>query len=177
MNVNLRALCLEDIDSEYLKWYENSDKYLKFYTGSQREFCLKDVVDDFQAGVESKKWFYFLIETSEGERAGNIKIGPIDNKNLTSDLVCFIGERKFSGHGLASKAIKQATELAFSKYGIRRLHGGMYADHKASIGAYLKAGWLEEAVMKGYYWVDGKPMDRICVSCLNPKYFEIIEND
>jgi hypothetical protein len=25
--------------------------------------------------------------------------------------------------------------------------------------------------LKGFYWKDGKPDDRVCVACLNPKYF------
>lgn len=101
----------------------------------------------------------------------------IDTINMTSDLVCLVGNRKFAGKGLAKKSIKVANQIAFSNHYIRRLQGGMYADHIASYKAYTGAGWKEEVRFKGYYWVDGKAVDRICVSCLNPKYFEVDVND
>ena len=41
----------------------------------------------------------------------------------------------------------------------------------ASIKAYLSAGWKEEGKLEGYYWVDGSPVDRLLVCCLNPKHF------
>ena len=79
------------------------------------------------------------------------------------------------GKGLAQKAIQLASNLAFDKFDIRRLHGGMYQSNIPSIKAYTRAGWFIEATLKGYYLVDGKAEDRICVAYLNPRYFgEII---
>jgi RimJ/RimL family protein N-acetyltransferase len=75
------------------------------------------------------------------------------------------------GKGLASRIIAVANTIAFEELDIRRLHGGMYASHVASIKAYTRAGWYVEATFKGYYLSDGESMDRVCVCCLNPKYF------
>jgi RimJ/RimL family protein N-acetyltransferase len=47
----------------------------------------------------------------------------------------------------------------------------MYASNVASIKAYTRAGWIVEATFKGYYWIDGKAEDRVCVACFNPKHF------
>jgi RimJ/RimL family protein N-acetyltransferase len=41
----------------------------------------------------------------------------------------------------------------------------MYANNKASIGAYLKAGWVIEGILKDHYLVDDLPMDRVLVAC------------
>jgi ribosomal-protein-alanine N-acetyltransferase len=176
-DLKLRPLKASDIDSEYISWYSNRDGHLNHFTGSRRTFNQQSILDDYYEGSKTGRWFYYLIETGSGDKVGNVKVGLIDSINMTSDLVCLVGNRKFIGKGLASKAIKVANEVAFSNHYIRRLQGGMYEDHIASFKAYTRAGWQEEARLKGYYWVDGKAVDRICVSCLNPRYFEVIEND
>lgn len=170
--IKLRSLELVDIDEEYCSWYSNDDGHLNYFTGSGRAFDRNTLIEDFNEGVRSKRWYYYLILSEEGDRVGNIKIGPIDKKNLTSDLVCFIGNRKYLGQGIAAKAIKNANEIAFKKHGIRRLHGGMYASNLPSVKAYTRADWVVEATLKGYYWIDGVAEDRVCVVCFNPVYFE-----
>lgn len=175
--LTLRPLKITDIDDEYMSWYNNRDGHLNHFTGSRRAFNQQSILDDYYQGSKTGRWFYYLIEASSGEKLGNVKVGLIDTINMTSDLVCLVGNRKFIGKGLATKAIRLANQIAFSNHYIRRLQGGMYEDHIASFKAYTKAGWKEEARLEGYYWVDGKSVDRICVACLNPKCFEVIEND
>ncbi len=167
----LRPLVVEDVDQEYCSWYANDDGHLDYFSGTGRVFDREALLTDLQEGLNSGRWFYYIIQAAEGARIGNVKIGPIDKRNKTSDLVCMIGNRAFLGKGMAAKAIALANEIAFEKHDIRRLHGGMYSDNIASIKAYTKAGWVIEATFKGFYWVNDGPQDRICVACFNPKYF------
>jgi ribosomal-protein-alanine N-acetyltransferase len=169
--VKLRPLELADIDSEYCSWYENSDGHLNYFTGSGRQFDRDVLVHDYREGLDSERWFYYLIESESGDKIGNVKIGPIDLRNKASDLVCLVGNRDFLGKGIASKAISIGNAIAFEKHDIRRLHGGMYASHISSIKAYTRAGWFIEGTLKGFYWLNGAAEDRICVACLNPVYF------
>ena len=169
--VELVPATLEDLDEEYCSWYIRNDEHLKYFTGSRRQFTTESVREDFKLGVDSGRCYYYLIKLVNGSKIGNIKIGPVDEANKTSDLVCLIGDRSFKGRGLAAEAIQQATKLAFEVLDIRRLHGGMYETHQASVKAYMRAGWRVEAKLRGYYYVDGESVDRVCVSCLNPKYF------
>lgn len=170
--VSLRPLELNDFDDEYCAWYENSDGHLDYFTGSGRKFDRTMLIEDYQEGIETGSRYFFIVEdVVTRQRIGNIKIGPIDKKNKTADLVCLIGNRSFVGRGLAPEIISKATELAFDEFDIRRLHSGMYSTNIASIKAYVRAGWEIEATMKGYYLHDGIQIDRVCVCCLNPKYF------
>lgn len=171
IKISLRPLNVQDINDVYCSWYENSDGHLNYFTGSGRKFDRNLLLEDFNEGIKSQRWFYYLILSEENEPIGNIKIGPIDKKNKTSDLVCLIGNRNFLGKGLATEAIKLANEIAFSTHEIRRLQGGMYASNISSIKAYTRAGWVIEGQFKGYYLVNENSEDRVCVACFNPKYF------
>lgn len=171
-NIILRPLELEDIDKEYCSWYENADGHLDYFTGSGRQFNQDILIEDFKRGIETGFWYYYLVEdTANSARVGNVKIGPIDKKNKTSDLVCLIGNRSYLGKGLAPVIISIANKIAFEEFDIRRLHGGMYATNVASIKSYTRAGWKIEAQFRGYYLHEGQQVDRICVCCLNPRYF------
>ena len=169
--IALSPVQLTDIDDEYCNWYENNDGHLNYFTGSGRTFSRELLVKDFNDGIASQRWYYYLILNEEGQKIGNVKVGPFDLRNKTSDLVCLIGNRSYLGKGLASKAIVLANQAAFDQHDIRRLQGGMYASNISSIKAYTKAGWFVEATMKGFYWVNSQPEDRVCVACLNPRYF------
>ncbi|MBY8965037.1 GNAT family N-acetyltransferase [Algiphilus sp. NNCM1] len=170
MELQLRPLDLNDIDDEFVSWHQNEDGHLDFFTGSRRSFTGDDLHQWISQSTESNTHF-FLILGSDGTRIGTIKIGPIDLVNKTSDLVCLIGNREYLGKGLAKEAIALGNEVAFKELDIRRLHGGMFENNIASIKAYTRAGWVIEGKMKGYYLVNGEPMDRICVACFNPSYF------
>jgi [ribosomal protein S5]-alanine N-acetyltransferase len=169
----LRPLKINDIDEEYCNWYENDDGHLNYFSGSGRVFNPDILLRDFESSIINNDTFYYLISAKSGARIGTIKIGPVDSNNKTSDLVCLIGNRSFIGKGIGSRAIAIASELAFKKHDIRRLHSGMHANNLSSIKAYTKAGWFIEGIFKGYYLLNGVAADRVCVACLNPSYFSI----
>lgn len=176
--ISLKILAKEDIDSNFVSWYQNPDGHLDYFSGSGRVFSKETLINDFEAGVAQSSWFYYLINDEDKNKPiGTLKIGPIDKKNKTADMVCLIGDRSYLGRGLASEAIRLGIEIAFSQYDIRRLHSGMLAPNISSIKAYTRAGWHIEGVMKGFYYRNNESIDRVCVACLNPKYFPHSEEE
>ncbi len=170
--IALREAVLEDVDDEYVSWYRNDDHHLDTFTTTGRGSTPEYVIKNFKDNLVSKVVIYWLIiDIASGKKIGNIRIGPIDYHHKTSDLVCLIGDRNFLGKGLAKEAIDLSSKLAFDKYDLRRLYGGMYATNIPSIKAYLGAGWKQEGLLRGFYWVDNAPVDRVLVCRLNPKYF------
>lgn len=172
IELRIRPLQLDDIDDEYCSWYENDDGHLDYFSGSGKQFNREILLDDYATNLKSKNNFYYLIVTDNGTKIGNVRIGPIDYKNKTSDIPCLIGNRSFIGKGMGAKAIAMACDIAFKKHDIRRLHGGINAKNISAIKAHIKAGWFVEGVSQGYYLTNGVAEDRICVACLNPLYFQ-----
>ncbi|MGJ8661941.1 MAG: GNAT family N-acetyltransferase, partial [Bacteroidota bacterium] len=124
-------------------------------------------------GRETKQFYmYAVCLTESGKHIGNLKVGPIDYKNMNSDLVTVIWDRNEWGKGLATEAIKLGNKIAFEEYNIRKLTGGMYSSNVGSIKAYTKAGWIIEGTLQNQYVLNGKLEDRVMVSCFNPCYFQ-----
>ena len=161
----LRRLQVEDIDDRYASWFQNQELML-YYRGNPRPMVKQDLIDEFMDFEKVGEVFVYAIVVEDGNLViGTIKIGPVHYAHKTSDLVVMIGDTSFHGKGLAVEAIKLGNELAFKEHLVRKLHGGIYANNKASIGAYLKAGWVIEGILKDHYLVDNLSMDRVLVAC------------
>lgn len=166
----LKELEEKHIDDRYLSWFQD-DRVTEFLEA--KHLTKQSVIDYLRHGKETNTYYmYAIISKDSSKHIGNLKVGPIDWKHRISDLVTVIGDRDYWGKGLATEAIKLGNRIAFEIHDLRKLSGGMYSDNIASIRCYLKADWIVEAVLQGHYILNGKILDRVCVSCFNPKYFD-----
>ncbi len=167
----LRELVAEDVTDRYLGWLSDPEvtRFLEVRSPSRQE-----VIDHMASGrATGEHYMYAICSSGDDLHIGNIKIGPISRKHRTSDLSTVIGDNRYWGRGLAAQAIRLGTALAFDDYGARKLAASIYSPNVASVKAYLAAGWVIEAVMRGHCILDGVVVDRICVACFNPEYFDL----
>ena len=167
----LRIISISDITDRVMQWFED-DELMKYYSNSRNRITKESLTAAIEEGQESRSVFTFgIFNLQENILIGTLKLGPINYANMISDLVILIGDREFHGKGLAVEAIELGNRLAFERFDIRKLFGGMYESNISSIKAYTRAGWLVEGRLKGHYFVNGNKQDRILVGCFNPKYF------
>ena len=167
--VYLRRLTPEDVTDIYIEWFRDSivTEFL-----NSRDLTQDDVTRYIVEGAEKKiHYMYGIFDDETDLHIGNIKVGPIQWDNLVSDLVCVIGDRNYWGKGLAKEAIRLGNRVAFDVHGMRKVSGGIASGNIGSIKAYTGADWVIEATMNGHHLIDGKPQDRIVVSCFNPAFF------
>lgn len=167
----LKEIKISDIDDSVMNWFEDAE-LMKFYTSSKNKITKEGLLLSIEEGKKAGNLFtYGIYMNGTKKLIGTIKLGPIHTIHRTSDLVVLIGDRNYLGKGLSVDAISLGNQLAFEKFNIRKLHGGMYESNIPSIKSYTRAGWLIEGRLKGFYWVDNKNEDRILVGCFNPNYF------
>lgn len=167
--VRLRPLEDADITSGYISWF--TDSIVTEYLDSSG-FTRADAIAYMHEGHDTGTYYmYAVVDEATGLHIGNVKIGPISRAHGTSDLVTVIGRRDFWGKGYATDAIRAGNSIAFQKYGIRKLSGGIAEGNEGSVKAYTRAGWVIEGRLKGHHLINGVPKDRIIVSCFNPACF------
>ena len=167
----LRELLEEDVNNDYLEGFKD-EHVLEFLEVDGNSLTKEKVLEYIAHGKRTKAYFMYAVCLSEnGKQIGNLKVGPIDRKNMLSDLVTVIWDSEQWGKGLATEAIKEGNRLAFNQHNIRKLTGGMYEKNIGSIKAYTKAGWIIEGRLQNHYLVDGKLQDRVIVSCFNPSFY------
>lgn len=165
----LRILDTTDVTDEYLSWFK--DEIVTQFLDSH-DLSRDDIVSYIREGHANRTHFmYGIFSKDDGVHLGNIKVGPIQWSHGVSDLVCVIGRREYWGRGLAKEAIRLGNRVAFEKYGLRKLSGGMADSNIGSYKAYTGADWVEEGRLRGHNVIDGEPRDRILISCFNPAFF------
>jgi ribosomal-protein-alanine N-acetyltransferase len=159
------------LDERIMSWFQDAN-LMKYYTNSKTEISKDILLEYINRGIVNKDNFtYFIVHTDTDNIIGTIKVGPINKIHNSSDLVTLIGDSRRYGKGIGTEAIALGIKLAFEKYDIRKLFGGMYASNIASIKAYTRAGWIVEGILTGHYLNNGNNEDRILVGCFNPNYF------
>lgn len=167
----LRQLTESEITDEMMSWFSDPE-LMRYYTNSGRLIGKEELSQSIKEGIRLDNNYTFGIVLKQEKRViGTLKLGLINKVHSFSDLATLIGDRSFSGKGLATEAIRYATAYAFEKLGVRRMATCMYESNLSSVKAYLKAGWVVEGRLKKFYVVNGIAEDKILMGCYNNIYF------
>ncbi len=165
--IYLRRLTENDASEDYVRWMNDPEvnQYLesRFYTHTieSTKAFIRSVSNDnnYQFGIFDKK-----ID----KHIGNIKIGSINQYHRYADIGFLIGEKDYWGKGIATEAIKLATDFAFNTLKLHKLWGGLYSPNIGSLRAFQKNGYVQEGVKKSHYLSNGVFVDDIMFGKVNP---------
>jgi ribosomal-protein-alanine N-acetyltransferase len=147
------------VSSDYVDWLNDKEinKYLecRFYEHTLES--VKTYVKSLE-GTNSKLYAIFCAESDK--HIGNIKLN-INPDHLLADVGLVIGNKKYWGKGVATRAIEIITDIA-RDYKLEKLKAGCYASNIGSLRAFEKVGFIQEAVLKSHYFnSDGQREDVI----------------
>lgn len=149
MKIILRNLKAKDINERYISWFKDHE-VTRFLEASN--ITIEDSINYLNYGISTKTYYLFAICVGKNNlHIGNVKIGPIKKKYGVSDLVTFIGDKKYWGKSLGSKSILLARDLGFKEAGIRKFSASIDSLNIASINAYTKAGFQIESKINNYF--------------------------
>ncbi len=163
----LRRLTEDDATQDYVDWMNDPEinQYLesRFYeqTIESTKAFIRSVTNEnnYQFGI-------FLKDT--GKHIGNIKIGSINHTHRFADIGFLIGDKRCWGRGIATEAIKLATDFAFNTLKLHKLWGGAYSPNIGSMKAFLKNGYQQEGAKKNQYLCHGEYVDDVLFGKVNP---------
>lgn len=94
------------------------------------------------------------------EHVGNIKI-EINKHHRVGEIGILVGNKQVHGKGVATQAIKTMATIARDTLGLRKLSAGCYASNQGSERAFIKAGFVVEALRPGHFLLEGQPEDLV----------------
>ena len=171
--VLLRPMPPSDINDNYLSWFK--DELVTQFLDS-RNLSYDDALEYLLAGKRSGLRFQFAVcDVETGQHIGSVKLGDINRLSRVSDMVTVIGNRNYWGKGVASKAIRMCSRLAFEHYNIRKFSAGVHPTNVRSLRAYTKAGFVVEAVLHDHVRdPEGLPCDMLAIACFNPAEYPVL---
>jgi RimJ/RimL family protein N-acetyltransferase len=111
-----------------------------------------------------KDAFFFVVEV-DGEVIGQCGLHKIDHFNRRCELGIGIG-RDFWGKGFGQDAVRTVVDYAFEHLNMNRVELYVLADDPRAVGAYLRAGFVEEGRLRQQAWVHGAYHDVLMMSVL-----------
>ena len=155
----LEPLSLSHASERYVNWLndERVNKYLETKNG----YTL-NMLNEYLRSIEENDicaWAVHLKET--GIHIGNIKINPIDERNLNAEYGILIGERSSWGKGYAYEASKKVFDFCFADMKLRKITLGVVKANQSAMKLYKKMGFKIEGELKSHSFHDGQWQDVI----------------
>lgn len=166
--LELRPLTPEDVTDAYVRWM-NDPAVTQYLESRYRQHSLDDLRGYVAEVSRAPGTHMFAIVTrDDGRHIGNIKIGPVDQMHRRADIGIIVGEPDCWGRGYAGEAIGLLADWAFSALEVDKLTAGAYAPNVASIRAFERAGFHQEAVQRRHYVIDGTRVDGVLMARFAP---------
>ncbi|MBI5527989.1 MAG: GNAT family N-acetyltransferase [Deltaproteobacteria bacterium] len=101
----------------------------------------------------------FLAVEVQGEAAGGVGFGIIDEVHPRTAMIGYWLGRRYWNRGIMTEAVTLATAHAFENRGVIRMEAGVYPWNKASTRVLEKAGYQFETILRARLFKAGQPYD------------------
>ena len=140
-SIYLRPLHISDAQNN-VKW--NIDTDHQNYTGEMPEQYLPLDIEvgwlSYILGSTSDKCFAICLNFTD-RPIGNIELTNISDHDAQCNIL--IGEKEFSGKGIATKAMQLISEFAFNNLKIKHLYRTVYQKNDANISVCQNCVFIE----------------------------------
>ncbi len=140
--VVLDRLTSDMVTEAYVGWLNDPEvnqylesRFQKHTLASTRQF-----VDSCSADSNALLFGIFLQSEGRKVHVGNLKLQPINRIHGFAEVGILVGDKRFWGKGIGTKALNQACDIAKS-LGLRNLTAGCYGQNKGSFKIFIKSGF------------------------------------
>jgi [ribosomal protein S5]-alanine N-acetyltransferase len=162
--ISLFVLDTADVSETYVEWLNNSE--INRFLESRFQIHTIETTRNFvESMLNSQANLLFGIWSLSLQRhVGNIKLGPIDNRHGLAEIGLMIGDSQAWGQGIGTDAITAVSNISRTQLGLRKITAGCYASNVGSSKAFLRAGFMVEAVRKDHFLLDGCTEDLVLLA-------------
>ena len=107
---------------------------------------------------------WFAIEV-DGELAGECGLHSIEHYQQRAEVGISLG-KEFWGRGYGQDAVRTLLGYGFRTLNLEKISLHVIADDERAVGAYRKAGFVEEGRLRSHLWYDGSRHDELVMSVL-----------
>lgn len=154
------------------KWINDGIVTYYMFTG-QKPQNSEQIVQDFKKQLDSGNNVIFLVVDSETEKPiGYAGLYDINHTARKAEFRVLIGEKDFWGKGLGTEITELLTFYGFDRLNLNRIYLGFTADNKGAAGAYGKAGYNHEGVLKQDIYRNSRYYDTVRMAILRDEYYK-----
>lgn len=174
--IYLRGLEESDLQTNYFQWF--NDQAISTYTGhalfpnSMEKMC-----EYYQKAIKNDDLLVLaIINAKDNCHVGNVSLQNIDWINRCAEFAIIIGEREYTGRGIAMEAGELIINHGFKRLNLNRIWLGVHEANKAAIKVYKNIGFIEEGRFRQRFLQNGKFHDNIIMSILREDGIKLVKN-
>ena len=146
----LKPLQLKFLSDRYLNWMQDPDITKHMESGGKN--YSHHMLKDYLLKIESDRInSWAIILKSDNLHIGNIKIHPIDKKNLVGEYGIMIGDKKTWGQGFANEASIAVIKYCFKNLFLKEITLGVKRNNVSAIKLYKNLGFIENQKLYNKY--------------------------
>ena len=157
--LSLIPLGLEFLSENYLSWMRD-EHIVKFMESGGKNYTF-EMLKKYLENIEREKIFSWAIVNENKSHIGNIKIDPINKKNLYGECGIMIGDKSQWGKGYAKEASEEIIKFCFTTLLLRKINLGVIANNHKAIKLYDSLGFIEEGRFKNHVLFNDKYTDMV----------------
>jgi RimJ/RimL family protein N-acetyltransferase len=164
--VYLRLIEPSDCSERYLGWLLDPqvNRFLETRWTEQTPSTIEEFVGAMRASPDD--YLFAIVHRESDRHIGNIKVGAINRVHKHCEVGYFIGDREMWGKGIATEAIRLATEFSFERLGMHRVQAVVDVDNPASAKALERVGYSKEGTLREKLFFDGRWNDQLLYGIL-----------
>ena len=167
----LQPLGLDFLSKTYLDWMQDTQVVIHMESGGA-DYTF-EMLEDYLTQIEKNKIFSWAITLKKtNQHIGNIKIDPIDYKNLYGEYGIMIGDRTTWGKGYAKEASIEVIKFCFQELSLRKINLGVISKNTKALSLYKSLGFTEEGRLKRHVLHHDTYTDMVRMAMFNDYYNE-----
>ena len=118
----------------------------------------------YEAAEEEGAGAWFAID-ADGELVGECGLHSIEHYQQRAEVGISLGKEHW-GRGYGQDAVRTLLGYGFRTLNLEKISLHVIADDERAVGAYRKAGFVEEGRLRSHLWYDGRRHDELVMSVL-----------
>lgn len=169
MNIILKRISPSDAD-KIVKWKsdpELSKQIMSHYRAIDHEEALEWIEKNSSDTHQRLNGIYF--DNGETlELLGITRLMFIDFESKNAEFGIYIGDEKYQGKGIGSKALRLTIDQAFDFLYLKKIFLKVSGSNQSAIKLYQKFNFVIEGILKEHHFQNGVFEDIIYMALFNP---------
>ena len=137
--VKLDLFTKDKVNEDYKKWM--NDKSITKYIKKSYQTSIKQLKSFVESLDNSNNYFFRIIDIKSNKHIGNIRLGPLNFKDKSSNFGIMIGDKKYHNKGYAKEVVKLSVDFLFNFLRFKKIKLYCYIDNTPAMKVYEALGF------------------------------------